>query len=75
MGNINCSNCACTNKEQELRTEFALNDEQVGLGSSHKENKTSSKKEDKVKRWDLAKKNIQSIIKIQSTWRGHIERK
>lgn len=38
MGQVNCSNCSCTNKENELKIEFDLKDENQTQQATLEEN-------------------------------------
>lgn len=78
MGQINCSNCTCTNKESELHLDLALKEDnlhrELSFGSFQTDiSKVSAKSF--VKSFTPNKPNESSIIKIQSLWRGYQVRK
>ena len=76
MGQANCSNCNCTNREGEQRIELDCKD------SASAENQLSTSVQaldlisaDSFSQLQLAKHHLSDIIKIQAVWRGYQVRK
>jgi hypothetical protein len=58
-----------------LRTEIELNEDVTNKENTGRFSTGSKAKFDKAERWELAKKNIKAIVRIQATWKGYAERK